>query len=312
MKLLISALLIGIFVTGCSVSTTTPKLQTVDQYGGPTRNTIKITKEEEAGDVNVRVNVSMNRDKTLNTVLDGHTLVNQAGLFEVEPMDGESYFIERAGVNILDFQGETFRWHVPEIQTNFEVEVNLSSNVSLYGGTSFSSTGKYDLNSFNFGLGFFREEGNWGIRFDVAGSVNQMTSEIEYVRIEDKEISGDETRRVYFFSESDKQKFTNLNLGLTINTKNPDWIVNGFFNYTMGHEDFFDFTASPVTFYDWLRSSNSHFQYDETYHSISLGVYKDISTLGKIIAGVGFNKYTDEEGKLFTANYFMQFDFDLF
>lgn len=314
MKLkIISPILLSLTLIGCSVVTTTPKLQDADHFGAVNTNTIKITNDEQTGDFNVRLNVTKNRDTRLRTQIDGHTKVNELGVYKVEPVEGEDYFIETAGVNNQEFTGNNFQWNIPELQTAVEIEINVTDNFSIYGGTTFADIDQVDLNNFNFGLGFFREENNWAIRFDIGGIYYETETEINYVRVEDKPFSGDATRRVFFFSDIRNEKFFDFNLGVTINSCNENWFVNGFLNYSFGQQQFIEMEPTPVTFYDWLKSSeNKKFEYDETYHSLGIGLYKEIESLGYLIGGVRLNKYTDGKGNLFTPNYFLQFDFQLF
>lgn len=311
--MLILIIVISVLFFGCTVSTTTPKLQSSNQFSAVNNNTIKITKDESAGDFNLRLNVTKNRDTRLKTKIDGHTKVNEFEIYEIEPVEGEDYFIERAGINSKEFTGNNFQWNIPELQTALEIEINVTENFSLYGGTTFADIDQVDFNNFNFGMGFFREEKNWAIRFDIGGTYYETKTEINYVRVEDKPFTGDVTRRVFFFNETQNEKFFDLNLGVTVNSRNSDWFVNGFINYTFGQQKFIDMELTPVTFYDWLKSSeNKKFEYDETYHSLAFGLYKEIESLGSLIGGVRLNKYTDAKGNLFTPNYFLQFDFQLF
>ncbi|KUG25024.1 hypothetical protein ASZ90_005162 [hydrocarbon metagenome] len=314
MKIILTLIIaISVLFIGCTVTTTTPKLQNAEQFGAVNNNTIKITNHESAGDFSVRLNVTKNLDRILSTKIEGHTMVNKNGIYEVKPIEGEDYFIETAGVNTEEFSGNNLHWNIPEFQTNFEVEVNVTPNFSLYGGTTFADIDQIDLNNFNFGLGFFREENNWAVRLDIAGAYYETETHIDYVRVEDKPFTGDAERRVFFFNESRKENFFDLNLGVTINSKNPEWFINGFINYTFGQQSFFDIEPTSVTFYDWLKSSEGkRFELDETYHTLSLGLYKEIESLGYLFGGVRFNKYTDSEDKLFAPNYFLQFDFQLF
>lgn len=307
-SLFLLTILLFIILTGCG--TTTPQIQTVDQYGVGNRNTIKITKDEAQDKLSVRFNLSMNRDKSVGALVEGHSKVNNDGIFEVKPVEGEVYFIERSGVNINEFNGNNFIWHLPELQTNFELEYNILNNVSIYGGGSYARSSDYDLFGYNFGLGFFREQNNWAIRFDIAGAVNDMIADAEYIRVEDKLLTNNTTRKVYFFEEFSKKKYLNMNLGLTINTRNSDWFVNGVLSYTLGWQNFYDIDTKPVTLSDFLQPDD--LSYDDSYHSITFGLYKEIETLGKLIAGARFTKYTDLKGRLFIPDYFIQFDFDIF
>ncbi len=305
--ILISILLLIIF-SGCG--TTTPQIQSVHLYGAGNRNTIKITKDESQDDLTIRFNLSMNRDKVTSALVEGHSNVNKDGIFEVEPVEGEEYFIEKAGVNVNKFEGDNFHWRLPEFQTNFELEYNFFSNAAIYGGASYARSVGYDLYGYNFGIGFFREENNWAIRFDIAGTINDMIAEVEYIRVENKPLTDNNTRKVYLFDQFSKEKYLNMNLGLTINTRNSDWFVNGFLSYTLGWQNFYDIKTKPVTIGDFLQPDD--LSYDDSYHSIAIGLYKEIDTIGKLIAGARFTKYTDLKGRLFIPDYFIQFDFDIF
>lgn len=308
--LLFCLIIFTITLVGCT--RTEPSLQSVKFYGGPHKSTIKITKDEKAGDFNLRGSFAVNRDSKAATLIDEHSLVNDAGIYEVQPVEDEIYFIEQAGVNIYEFEGDNMQWELPEVQTMFEIEYNLSSSMSIYGGGSYSKSGKNDLYGYNFGLGFFKEGENWALRFDTGIKQSETIAEVEYIRAEDVILTGNNSRKVYFFEDREKEKFFNLIFGLTANTRRDDWVLNGFLNYTLGWQNFYSIEPKPVYPADMVNRESDVMEYNQNYHSFAVGLYKDLDELGKLIGGIRFTKYTDERGRLFIPDYFLQFDLDVF
>lgn len=313
MKSIISVMILSIILlTGCSTTNTIPYLQSVEQNGAPMRNTIKITKNEKENDITLRASVIFNRDKQVDSYVKGHSPVNEFGEFETQPVQGEDYQLEYANVNENDFEGNNFHWILPDFESHVEMEYNISSHVSFYGGVAFAESKELSFLNYNFGGGFFREEENWAIRLDIASAFEEMIADAEYILVENVKLNDDNSRKVYFFNTRSKHTYLNINVGVTINTKYQDWFVNGFLNYTTGRQSFYNIAIKDTYYDEKLISYDDNFENSDSYHSISLGLYKEIDNLGKLIGGARFTKYTDSKGRLFIPDYFLQFDLELF
>ena len=130
-----------------------------------------------------------------------------------------------------------------------------------------------------------------------------MRLDAKYIETEEYFIPGKNYREVYFYSLKEKNEYINLSLSLTFNTRKNEWLINYFFNYTWGWQTLYDLESSLHV---------KEFNYDEAYHSIALGIYKNIFDTGRLIGGIRFTKYTDDKGRLFIPDAFIQYDIKLF
>jgi len=104
--------LISSVFTGC-VTPTESLLQQIDVNGVPIRHPIRITENREPGNVNIRANLSFNNKNNLTTQSDKHTKVNEQGVFQVDEVAGEDYFLEQNNVNRFNFDGNNVSWNIP-------------------------------------------------------------------------------------------------------------------------------------------------------------------------------------------------------
>ena len=310
MKKIFGLISIAIFLSSCSSYMT--QLQDVEMESMPNKSSIKITKDEEAGQFVVRGNFAFNRKNKVNTLLEGHSLVNEQGIYELESVDGEAYFIERAGVNVYPFEGDNLRWNLPDIETQFEFEYNFSKNSAIFGGTKFAESSNRSLFSYNLGLGFFREEDTWAIRFDMGAIMNQSIVKYEYVAAEDIELTDDNTRKVFLYSNEDKGSYFNPYFSLTINTRRSDWPANGFFSYILGWQNFYGISTEYSNIQEFFSIETVDYSFDENYNTLAGGLFTDLPEIGRLILGARYTNYTDDKDDLSFTDFFMQFDFAIF
>lgn len=298
-----------LMLPGC-VTQTESLLQRVDVDGVPIRHPIKITENREAGNVNIRGNLSFNNKNELATKSDKHTRVNEYGIFEVIEVVGEDYFLEQGGVNIFDFKGENINWRIPDIQTRIEFDLAASNNFAVSAGLSYSKIKEKVFWGESIGLAFWGEKKNWGYRFDVNLHFYKMGLSAEYAVIE----ITDFPRRVIFITEDRIDDYKDLSFGYTMNTNRRDWLINIFFNYTLGWQTLYDFRSDNIrnvslTFpFLTPREIQDRFEFFEAYHSFSAGFYKNIFNMGRIVFGARYTNYTDSKGSLETPDFFIQYE----
>jgi hypothetical protein len=317
MKLLTDKFLIAIIVLftasqmflGC-VTQTESLLQEVYVDGIPIRHPIKITENREAGNVNIRANLSFNNNNKLNTQGEKHTRVNEHGVFQIEEVPGEKYFLEQEGVNIFDFEGENVHWNIPDVQTRVEFDIAASRNFAVSVGLNYSKINEKVFWGESIGFAFWGEKKNWGYRFDVNLHFYKMGLSAEYAVIE----ATDFPRRVIFIFEDRTDDFKDLSFGYTMNTNRRDWLINVFFNYTLGWQTLYDFRSDAIRnvslTFPFLNPSEIYdrFEFFEAYHSFSAGLYKNIFDMGRIVFGARYTNYTDTKDQLFTPDYFIQYE----
>ena len=298
----------SIFI-GCTPQTES-LLQEVDIDGVPIRHPIRITENREAGNVNIRANLSFNNKNELTTQGEKHTNVNEQGVFKIDEVPGEKYFLEQEGVNVFDYQGDNIHWNIPDVQTRIEFDIATSNNFAVSAGLSYSKIKEKVFWGESIGFAFWGEKKNWGYRFDANLHFYKMDISAEYAVVE----LTDFPRRVIFITEDRTDDYKDLSFSYTMNTNRRDWLINVFLNYTLGWQTLYDFRSDAiknvaVTFpFLTPREIHDRFEFFEAYHSFSAGLYKNIFDMGRIVFGARFTNYTDSKGHLSTPDFFIQYD----
>lgn len=302
-------LIVSILFLHPACTPTVTNLQTVEVSGPTNGYAIPITDHKQAFKPDIRLSVSVNNSQTLDSRLEGHTDVNAEGVFEVEEVPGEIFYLERAGVNVFPFDDDNFLWITPKWQTQVELDLPLSNHFALSGGFSYAAIEGQDFWGYQLGMGIFGEGNSFGWRLDSRLNFQETHFQATLVRAEDIPLTGDRTRRVMFFDYQKKDSYSNGAFLFTLNSRRPDWPLNLFLNYTLGSQTLFDARTEIILFH--LNRDAADFKYTETYHSVALGVYKNIHSGGRFLLGMRITHYTDENSRLTIPNAFLQYDLTL-
>lgn len=297
--------LVIIFLFGCTSTVT--NLQEVDVTAMPNRTAIKITENRKEQSLEIRANASLNNSKLYETKGEGHTNVNQNGIFEVDPVQNENYFLETKGVNNFDFDGYNIRWAVPRWQANIELDFKVDSNFVLNGGIHYSELNGKSFWGENLGIAFVDESDMYGYRFDLFGRYNQVSLDALAV-VSEREFSNG-TRKVYFSQKQFDEDYFNLGMIFTLNTKNRDWFLNYFFSYSLAWQTLYDIDKNR---FGLESNETTNFSYMESYHTVSAGIYKTLFDGGRLIAGARLMKYSDSKNNFTMPDFFIQYDFIVF
>lgn len=291
-----------LFLVGCT--TTKTSLQDIEVNSGMLNIPIRIVENKNGGDVEVHFNVLKNNTQTAMAKANGHSLVNSSGHFEVEKIEGEKYYIEHAGINVNEYEGNNVKWNTPEYSISGDLDIALSNHFILAGGFNYHKIKDFDYWTHNISIGMFNEKETWAYRFDIGLMFNEAAYAANYVEIEDIDISGDQTRKVYFYTNQTKETYTNAYLSFTLNTRRKDFPVNLFLNYTVGWQTIFNFEP-PMN----LSSDAGSFDMNKTGHSLTAGIHKNIDNSLRVLGGFRFLTYTNDGGNLNFSNVFLQVDF---
>ena len=70
---------------------------------------VRITENREDHLIDLHMNISLNTKSKLEGNIGGHSQVNGDGIYEVEPVPNEDYFLEHKNKNYYDFSGSNLR-----------------------------------------------------------------------------------------------------------------------------------------------------------------------------------------------------------
>lgn len=308
------SVLFGSSIAFISCTSAESNLQRADIKTALIRNSVKITEDREVYDLEIRANLINNyNNKILATNSGGHSFVNAAGEYELEPVEGKEFFKEVAGKNTFEFTGDNFFWTQPDLNGMLEIDFVIGRGLTLNAGVNFASLQGEHFVGQHIGLGFFKAGENWSFRTDIGFRFQQARIDALHVVTENK--ASNQDRYVFFYNETIKETHMNFNTGISVNSKNPDWFVNYFFGYSLGWQTFYDYRPQvkkiPSGFPDF-HNVNTAFSYTETFHSFHTGIYKNIFEDTRIIAGMRFTQFTDSNGNLFLPDIFMQLDLRMF
>lgn len=281
---------------GCTIN----YLQESEAEGPPIRNLIKITQEPEQGRIDLRGTVSVNTQHTHSDKIDGHTMVDGDGRYRVEPVAGKDYFIEYEGVNTKPFTGENFTWRLPDWQGKAELDFSIFDNVSFTAGASVSSVSDNTFLGTSMGMAFKTATDDWGMRLDFGMVFQQIHFAATYINTTSFFSGGKRTVYIVTDEETDWQR--DFTFATTVNTLEKRALVNYFFHYAFGMQSFFDFEGQY----------GNRYELTQFYHSLSLGVYKDISEKFRILLGVRGTQYSDDQLEIFIPDVFLQYDLRIF
>jgi len=261
-------------------------LQDVKIDGSVPGSAIHIVDDRQPGKTEVTPYLRINRDRKSSTRLDGHTMVNGEGVFETIETTPEE-FIEQANVNTMPYEGNNFSWEQPAYQAGIDIVVPLSKLVAFTGAFETSSINERSTYALGLGLNLAIVEKNWSGEIIGMIRTQKLYYQAEVVEVEDKSISGSETRRVRFYSLDNETLYFNPSIALTVNGRNPDWVLHPFANIEFGSLDLTrldehlpeDSFTAPVT-------SSTNLTRRDRYVGIAGGFYIKLSSSQKVLFGL--------------------------
>ncbi len=213
-------------------------------------------------------------------------------------------------MNKFDFEGNNVKWSIPDLQTRFEIDFAASRSFALTAGINYSKIQNQTFWGESVGIAFIGEKNNWGYRFDANVSFYEMEVSANYAVIEETDFP----RKVIFLSEKRTDSYKDLSFGYTMNSNRRDWLINVFFNYTLGWQTLYNFDSDAVKDIQptlpFLLPAEIHenFKFFEAYHSFTAGIYKNTFDIGRIVLGARYINYTDSKASLEIPDFFIQYD----
>ena len=323
LKKLISlgVLIIALFFSfGCSASFDpfVNRIQEVKTETASQNRAIKITADREKDPLQLNTYFAINSDNKFENTIEGHTNVNEHGIFEVDTINvigRNTYLInENEGVNDFFFEGSNFIIENPDYEFGFELDYAVTNSVALFAGANYSEFSDKGYIGNTFGIGFFQENVDWSFRFDIALDNQHSRSVADFVVHEQNFENGKREGIIYQVSNS--KSYLDRYLGFTVNSK-KDWLLNVFFNYSVGLKTFYDFefTKNDVVFerngdLSILNQVDvGEFAYDQIYNSFSFGLYHNIIDFGRIVFGARYITVNDDDRDISSLNTFIQYNF---
>ena len=309
-------LIIGLVFYSCSpgqqtVETRTIYLQEIEVSGPLNESPIHLSDSADTPSITFSPKFSYNTKNTVTGMVSGHTLVNEDGIFEIDTIynpDGTiNHYEKTTGANRYQFNENNMTWYLPDIVMSLDVDVKITRNFALFGGLNYTSTNNRGLWGGNFGLGLYgASKKGFGFRLDMGAHLQSIY--YDAYTVEDVVITGPSVSDNYviFYHDTDESSHINPFINFTVNSCNPEWLINFFINIGYSGQTIIDFEPEETddNYYD------DNYFYHDSYREI---VYdrRGTKTIGLFQFTPGLTFYFGENHKLLlgTRFYFLtEFD----
>jgi len=256
-------IIVAVLLYGCTtqetVKTTTIYLQEIELSGPINQSPIHISDSSETPSITFSPRFSYSVQNSVEGKIEGHTLVNGNGVFEIDtvfnPNGTINHYEEVQGANRYQYKGNNLQWNIPSVTAGIDIDLKLSRNFALFGGVNYTNNNNKSLWGGNFGLGVYGASKK-GMAFRLDAGAHVQSISYDAYTIESVEITGPSATDEYVIFYHDVDESTNLNpfIILTINSCYPDWIFNFFVNAGYSCQTLADFEPKEPdeNYYDEL------------------------------------------------------------
>jgi hypothetical protein len=306
------------FISSCTTITDSLYVQDVNVKGPINQPPIKITGKDSTS-FTISPKFFINSNRIYNGRIDGHTQVNEDGLFQVDTIinGNEITYKIAQGKNTYDFKGENLHWSIPDYMVGLDLDIALSRKVAFSGGFTFSGRDKTNLYGYRVGLGFFSASKNIGVRFDGGLIWQKYTYDAASVIVRDKSTDfGSSTSEVTFFRDKGESVNLNAYLSLTINTLYDNLPVNFLMNIGYSGQSLVDYEPSTPDENYYMFNAFYHVQdmRGEAYAAfinVSPGIYMNLNEWSRLVFATRFFFQVDLESSSNSTFIIPMLQFDL-
>lgn len=278
-------------------------VQKVEVEGPILHPMTKITSNKSEDEVETSFRFLLNTRENVDINVNGHTYVNGDGEYVVEEVPGENYYRENEGDNFFQFKGNNTTWNLPQFQFGLNLDIPLSIHTAIGVGIDYSNINSNSYWNGNLGLGFFTENVNTAWRFDFILNMTYLKTNLDYVVTE--RFRFNDSRLVYFYSKEISDNYLDYKFMITFNTKNIEFPVDLFFNFSFGTQRFFNKTISAIGDENEIELGNNPVNF-------GVGFYKNITSDMRIIIGTTINNQTQRNPAITYPVYYIQLNSYLF
>ena len=138
--------------------------------------------------------------------IDGHSLVNENGIFQVDTIyNGSSVtYTESQGANRFQFTGENFTWYISTVNVGLNMDIALSRAFAISLGANYSSQKSKSSWGGSAGIGLFNESKGIALRVDLGLHFQSIAYDVYTVaNIKEEIIFGGTEEYVLFYHDID-------------------------------------------------------------------------------------------------------------
>jgi hypothetical protein len=277
---------------GCGSIDRTVYLQNISTSGPMNQPPLHITANNDNNTITLSPKILINTTKSLNGQIDGHSMVNKFGAYQVDTIfngDGTRVFHE-SGNNTFNFNGNNFNWNLPDAQVGIDFDVKLSRLIAFFGGINYSIIDEERLTGGVLGFGMFADKEHYGNRFDIGVMWQEMFYDASSIVVTNyHSYDGTTTQSVAFYR--DKNKFVTYNFfgNWTYNSVNSSLPFDYYFGLGIFGQTVVQFKPTALdmgTFYSSGYSNTDNTDVTTSYLMFMLGIYKNLNDMNRISFGV--------------------------
>lgn len=269
-------------------------LQDIEVSGPINEPPIHIT-DSTTSKVTITPCISFGTKNSLEGRIDGHTLVNGDGIFQIDTVYNDNnntyYFQETPGANKYQFKGNNLNWNIAEINAALDLDFKLSKSFALFLGANYAVVNQEPVWGGLFGFGIMSLGEKSAFRLDAGLTIQEIPYEA-YTVVTVTE-TGPYYTESYVTGYYDVNKTTHFNpfINLVINSANSDWLLNLFLQAGYSTQGLVDFEPEDEVVHDPLFYNRVYITEDQrgelTIGIINLtpGVYFNLGKTGKLILG---------------------------
>lgn len=298
--ILCSKSIILFFLTGCT-TTQTLYVQNAEVFGPINQNAIHLTDSVETPSFTISPWFSYSTKKSMSGRIDGHSPVNENGIFQVDTFynGSEVTYIETPGANMYSFTGENFTWYISTVTAGLNIDMALSRSFAISLGTNYSSQKNKTNWGGTLGIGLFNVSEGTALRFDAGLHFQSISYDVYTLAdVKKEDIFGGSEEYILFYHDIDNSTHFDPYIYLTFNTAHKDWLVNFFINAGYSVQTLLDFEPRDID-HDWFplpffvpvnTTITTDFRGETTagFFNFTPGIYFYVGESSRILVGTRF------------------------
>ncbi|UCH65746.1 MAG: hypothetical protein JSW63_01020 [Ignavibacterium sp.] len=290
-----------LILSACTTTTQSLYVQNAEVFGPINQIPIHLTDSTDTPSITFSPWFSYSAKKTISGHIDGHSLVNENEIFQVDTFYNGSAvtYRETPGANRYSFTGENFTWYVPTVTAGLNMDIALSRAFAISLGANYSSQQGKSLWGGSAGIGLFSENKGISLRLDIGLHFQSISYDVYTVAdVKEEDFFGGSEEYILFYHDIDNSTHLDPYIHLTFNTAHKDWVVNMFLNLGYSLQTLLDFEPKDVDT-DWFpfpfpipinTTITRDFRGETTagFFNVTPGIYFYVGESNRILLGARF------------------------
>lgn len=293
--LLPAAVVAMLVFTGCVSIDQTIYLQDLKVNGAFPQPPLHLNNGPKSQKVAITPYYTVNTRQSLNGRIDGHSLVNANGVYQVDTIrngQGAVTGFSPSGNNSYPFQGRNLKWNLADNSYGVDIDFKIADSWALSAGLNYSTLGSQSFGGGNLGVGIMF--GDSDIAGRLEGGVRLQTISYEAVSAVVTSYSmlftADQNPTVNFFEDRATDSHVNFYASVTLNTTLKS-LMNGFVQAAICNQTLADYQPyeylAPVIPINYQRT-DTRTQNSASFMILTPGLIWRLSEKARLHTGARF------------------------